>query len=260
MAYPKIIRLIIRNIMVNSDPGTWLILVGMPAMFLIFFSYGYGSMLSSMGLSYISYAKFLAPGMLAYETLIAGTATGSMLWFDRRWGSLAQILAMPFTRTDYLLGLILSTVIFAIMGNAVLIIISYFIIPGLTFSILGLLIMVSVLIIGSLLFGSFMLILASYIKSQNAYNSIQILIIFLINFASTVFYPASSLPKILEYIFYLNPLTYIANLMRDGFLKTIKPTDISIIDIYELIGLIILSILLILIARYSYMRSEIRFE
>lgn len=255
MTYPKIIRLILRNIMVNSDPGTLLILIGMPAMFLIFFSYGYGSMLSSLGLSYISYAKFLAPGMLAYETLIAGTAAGSMLWFDRRWGSLAQILAMPFTRTDYLLGLILTTVVFAIMGNVVLLGISYILIPGLRFSVIGILIMVSVLVIGSLLFGSFMLILASYIKSQNAYNSVQILIIFLINFASTVFYPATSLPKVLIYLFYLNPLTYIANLMRDGFLNNIGTTDL-----YELILLTIISIIFLLIARRSYMRSEIKFE
>ncbi|WP_292320844.1 ABC transporter permease [Caldisphaera sp.] len=255
MAYPKVVRLILRNLIVNSDPGTWLILVGMPTMFLVFFSYGYGSMLSSLGLSYVNYAKFLAPGMLAYETLIAGTASGSMLWFDRRWGSLAQILAMPFTRTDYLLGLILSSVVFAIMGNAILLVISYLLIPGLDFTTIGVIIMILTLIIGSLLFGSLMLILASYIKSQNAYNSIQILIIFFINFASTVFYPAISLPRPLLYLFYVNPLTYIANVMRDGFLNKVK-----IIDLYEMIFLASLSLLLIYIARKSYMRSEIKFE
>jgi len=255
MAYPKVIRLILRNLMVNSDPGTWLILVGMPAMFLVFFSYGYGSMFSALGLSYINYAKFLAPGMLAYETLIAGTFSGSMLWFDRRWGSLAQILAMPFTRTDYLLGLILSTVVFAIMGNAILLVITYFLIPGINFTVIGILIMVLTLIIGSLLFGSLMLILGSYIKSQNAYNSVQILMIFFINFASTVFYPAISLPKLLLYLFYVNPLTYIANVMRDGFLNNIK-----INDLYYIIILTAVSLLLIYIARKSYMRSEIKFE
>ncbi len=85
MALPNLLRLIYRNIIVNTDPGSLVILVGLPGMYLVFFGFGFQSLAggSASGTSYLS---FLTPGIMAFQVVMAGTVGGSMLWADRRWG------------------------------------------------------------------------------------------------------------------------------------------------------------------------------
>jgi ABC-type polysaccharide/polyol phosphate export permease len=64
-----------------------------------------------------------------------------------------------------------------------------------------------------------MLFIAAKVKSNQMYNSIQLLILFIINFVSDVFYPLipSRTPFPLLIVSYLNPLTYISDGIRADF-------------------------------------------
>lgn len=95
----KIARLIYRNFTINVDASTLTVLIAMPALYVVFFGLGYQSMMRSGG----SYLSFLVPGIMASQALMAGLFTGGMLWSDRKWGMLAQILVSHFSRLDYLL-------------------------------------------------------------------------------------------------------------------------------------------------------------
>jgi ABC-2 type transport system permease protein len=254
MAVPGIAKLMYRNIKVNVDPGTLIILIGLPAMYLVFFGFGFGSMIPGGGAT--TYLIFLTPGIMSFQCVMAGTVGGSMLWADRRWGMLAQILVGPFTRLQYLLGIMFTSLIFGLAGAFVMLIGAFAIIgTSLHVTIWGAMTAFGVIAIGSIFFGSLMLLISGLVKSNNAYNSIQILIIFVVNFASTVFYSYStSLPIPIQALFQVNPLTYVANAARGGFVGAL-PMASS----WQVPLLVVETIVVLGMATRVYVRSEISF-
>ncbi|MBX8631347.1 MAG: ABC transporter permease [Thermoplasmata archaeon] len=213
-------RLAKRNVLVNTDPGTLIFLIMMPTIYLVFMGYMYGSLISglSIGGHSVQYISFLSPGIIAFQTLTAGAVAGSMLWSDRRYGMFEQILSGPYTRAEYLLGIIFTTMALSTFGAIVMLLLSFVLRATVSISPISLAAIVVSLIFGSLFWGSFMLALAAKSKSNQMYNSIQILILFFASFASTVFYPVSAnTPAILRYTMVVNPLTYVTDAIRDGY-------------------------------------------
>ena len=255
MAAPNITRLIFRNIRVNTDPASLLILLGLPTMYLIFFGYGFQSLVASAGPG-PSYLRYLTPGIMAFQAVMAGTVGGSMLWADRRWGMLAQLLVGPFTRLEYLLGIMLTSVLFGLGGALVMLGVSGLLLGATAISVAGVAAIFGTIALGSIFFGSLMLLITAWVKSNNAYNSIQVLVLFLVNFASTVFYPLSpSLPVPLRALFLVNPLTYVADAVRGGYLGTF-----SVTDGIEVLVLALESLVVLLLATRAYLRSDVSME
>jgi ABC-2 type transport system permease protein len=251
---PNILKLMWRNLKVNTDPGTLLFLVGLPAMYLIFFGYGFQSF-AQTGANPKEVLKFMAPGIAAFQAVIAGQVAGGMLWSDKRWGMLAQMLVGPFTRLEYLMGIMLTSVVLGLAGAGIMFAVAYLLIGATTITVAGIVLILGAALVGSILFGSLTLILSAFIKSSTAYNSITILILFVVNFASTVFYPfSSSLPLPLQYLFIINPLTYVANTVRDGYLTTYGFGDVT-----NLFLLLVGTVILLFVAIWAYRRSDISF-
>jgi ABC-2 type transport system permease protein len=252
---PNLLRLIYRNIVVNTDPGSLVILVGLPGLYLIFFGFGFQSITSSSG-SGTSYLAFLTPGILAFQVVMAGTVGGSILWSDRRWGMLSQLLVGPFTRLQYLLGILLTSVLFGLAGALVML--------GVAFALLGtgptqpfaFGVIFASITVGAIFFGALMLLISALVKSNTAYNSIQILILFVVNFASTVFYPLSNgLPIVLRLLFEVNPLTYVADAVRGAYSGTLIATDV-----YQMMLLGAETVVVLFLATRAYMRSDVSYE
>ncbi len=255
MALPNLLRLIYRNVRVNTDPASLIILLGLPGMYLVFFGFGFSS-LTSQGGSATSYLAFLAPGILAFQTVMAGTVAGSILWADRRFGMLAQLLVGPFTRLEYLLGIIVTSLLFGLGGAAVMLGVAVALLGTTTLGVAGIAVMLGTIALGSVLFGALMLLLAALVKSNNAYNSVQILLIFFVNFASTVFYPLSPrLPEALRVLFVVNPLTYVADVVRHGY-----GGSLSAVNPLEVVGLLVEAVVLLLLATRAYLRSDVSLE
>ncbi|MFZ0699978.1 MAG: ABC transporter permease [Thermoplasmata archaeon] len=255
MEAPNITRLIYRNIKVNTDPGSLTILIGLPAMYLVFFGFGFASLESTSG-GGASYLSFLTPGLMAFQAVMAGTVGGGMLWADRRWGMLAQLLVGPFTRLQYLLGIMLTAVAFGLAGALVMLGIAYLLLGTLPVTLVGIGVILAIITVGSIFFGSLMLLIAAKVKSNTTYNSIQILVIFLVNFASTVFYPYSSgLPAAIRVLFAVNPLTYIADAARAGYFGTYTATVG-----YEVLALCAETAVVLVLAVRAYMRSDVSMD
>jgi ABC-2 type transport system permease protein len=254
MALPRLLRLIYRNIWVNTDPGSLMILVGLPALYLIFFGFGFQS-LSGAGGGH-SYLAFLTPGILSFQVVMAGTVGGSILWADRRWGMFAQLLSGPFTRLEYLLGIMLTSLLFGLGGAAVMLGVAWALLGHGPTSAVALGIMFGVIVVGSIFFGALMLFLGALVKSNTAYNSIQILLIFVVNFASTVFYPlSSSLPFAIQVLFQVNPLTYVADAVRGAYAGSL-----TIADGYQVAVLAVETLVFLFLAVQAYLRSELSYE
>jgi ABC-2 type transport system permease protein len=255
VATPNLLRLIYRNIVVNTDPGSLIILLGLPALYLVFFGYGFQSITtgSTAGNGYLA---FLTPGIMSFQVVMAGTVGGSMLWADRRWGMLAQLLSGPFTRLEYLLGIMLTSLVFGLGGSALMLGVAYALLGSIPTHPFALLVIFGSITVGSIFFGAVMLLLAALVRSNTAYNSVQILLIFVVNFACPVFYPLSSrLPVVLQALFYVNPLTYTVDAVRGGYTGSLSATDGL-----ELVILLVEMAVVLALAVRAYLRSDLSYE
>ncbi len=236
----------------NTDPASLVILLGLPAMYLVFFGFGFQS-LAAGGADYLA---FLAPGIMAFQAVMAGTVGGSILWADRRWGMLAQLLVGPFTRMEYLFGIMLTSLLLGLGGAVVMLAIAVVLLGTTTVTVAGGLVVFGAIALGSIFFGSLMLLIAALVKSNNAYNSIQILLIFFVNFASTVFYPSTpALPLVLRGLFAINPLTYIADTARAGY-----QGRLAMSNGLEMAVLAAETAVVLVLAVRAYLRSDVSLE
>ena len=108
------------------------------------------------------------------------------------------------------------------------------------------------LVVGSVFFGSFTIILSTKMKSSEGYNVISNGLFLFFAFVSSAFYPAKGLPEPLSIAFYVNPLTYIVDITRAGIF--------SQIDVFTNIELVILSLLaamVFLIATRAMIRMQV---
>ena len=255
MAAPNLVRLIYRNVRVNTDPGSLTILIGLPGLYLVFFGFGFQSITSAAGASN-SYLSYLTPGIMAFQVVMAGTVGGSMLWADRRWGMLSQLLVGPFTRLQYLLGIMFTSMLFGLGGAAVMLAVAFALIGHVPTQLPALGLIFGSIVLGSIFFGALMLLIGALVKSNTAYNSIQILLLFVVNFASTVFYPLSSgLPVVLKALFEVNPLTYVADAVRGAYLGTLTTNDGV-----QMLVLVAETVVVLFLAVRAYLRSDVSFE
>ena len=253
LALPNLFRLIYRNIRVNTDAGSLVILIGLPGMYLVFFGFGFASLAGGGSKAYLGY---LTPGIMSFQVIMAGTVGGSMLWADRRWGMLAQLLMGPFTRLQYLLGIMFTSMLFGLGGAAVMLAVAFALLGSIPTGAVALGVIFGIIILGSIFFGGLMLLLGALIKSNTAYNSIQILLLFVVNFASTVFYPLSStLPLVLRVLFEVNPLTYVADAVRGAYRGSL-----SSMDGIQILVLTVETVVILVLATQAYLRSDVSYE
>ncbi|MHB8567206.1 MAG: ABC transporter permease, partial [Nitrososphaerales archaeon] len=87
---------------------------------------------------------------------------------------------------------------------------------GLILSAASILQLFGALILGGLFFGGFGVYVSLKVKSSEALAATMNLTFFIFTFLSSVFYPSSNKFIVLRLIFDINPLTYIADIVRNG--------------------------------------------
>ncbi len=250
MRLPAFLRLTYRNIRVNMDLGTMIFMLGLPALYLLVMGTMLQNIIPGVDVSSarISYTHFLGPGIVAMQTLTAGNIGGGMLWSDRRWGMFEQLLVGPFKRTDYLLGIIMVAIIFAVAGSMIMLGLSVLISGGFVFNMLSVSLTMLSLILGTMLFSSLFLIISTVAKTMQTYNTITIALFFVLDFASSAFYPIpTTTDEVIRIISLSNPLTYIVDVTRTALIGVPDTTTY----VYAL-AMLLLTVFLFVLARLLY--------
>ena len=138
-------------------------------MYLIFFGFGFQSITSS-GAAGGGYIAFLTPGIMAFQVVIAGTVGGACSGRIRRYGMLSQLLVGPFTRFQYLLGIMLTSLLFGLGGALVMLGAAYALLGTAPSQLFGVAVMFGSITLGSIYFGALMLFISALVKSNTAYN------------------------------------------------------------------------------------------
>lgn len=248
-------RLVYRNFRANLEPMTLFFEIVFPLFFIFIQGFAFTGIVPPFEVApgvVISYPLFLAAGAVTFTVVNGGTTAGQQLWFDRKSAMFEQILMGPFSKTEYILSIIVSTILIGIAGASVVFIFALPVLFGSLVSAVGILASVLVLILGSLFFGSMAIALSVRLRSAESFQIISTFIFFIFLFTSSIFYPVDRAPGPIQAVAYLNPLTYIADIFRAGLFGYTPPGVFQ-----EIVALTAESVAMFLLAVLSFRRIRV---
>lgn len=235
--YP-IIRLVNRNLTISINPAFLLWQIIFPVIYIFIAGFAYSSLIQEVpfGPKNLAYPAFLASGMIGFNIMNSTLVSGIIIWNDRKYGMFEQIMSGPFTRPNYILSNICTIGIIGLVSAALIAAIGYPVFfDSIQFSLITIPLIVFAAVTGSVLFGSIASIIATKLHSSEGFNIILNTAFLFFAFVSTAFYPVEGTPEPLASIFYVNPLTYLVDVVRAGIFGNI--TDFVIIEMGVLVGL-----------------------
>jgi ABC-2 type transport system permease protein len=253
----SILLLIYRNLVAAIDRIFLIWQIAFPVVYIFVAGYAYSAMLGDGGINLgsmsVTYTSFLTAGMIGFNVMNGSTVAGAIIWNDKRNGMFQQLLVMPFSKVQYIISTLITIILIGLASAAAIMIIGLpTIYEDVKITLWNIPYTIYALIIGSIFFGSFTIILSTKIKSSEGYNVISNGLFLFFAFVSTAFYPAQGVPGPLSIAFYINPLTYIVDITRAGIFS-----QISMFTIIEVVVMAALSAGAFLIATLSMMRMKI---
>jgi ABC-2 type transport system permease protein len=189
------------------------ILTGLVQPLLFLFVLGTGlSSLVSQGAGGIDFRTFLYPGIVAISVLFTATFAGISLVWDREWGFLREMMVAPVSRASILVGKAFGGATVATVQSMVMLALCG--VVDIPYDPVMLLEMVVLLFLAGLMLTSMSLAMVVRIRQfQSAFPLVQMVITPMM-FLSGAFFPLSGLPRWLDILTTLNPLTYAVEPMR----------------------------------------------
>jgi len=252
-----VLLLTYRNLVAAIDKMFLIWQIAFPVVYIFVAGYAYSVLIKDQGINVgalsITYVSFLTAGMIGFNVMNGSQIAGTIFWNDKRNGMFQQLLVMPFHKVQYVIANLITLIIIGLASAAVIMIIGLpTIFQDVNVTLWSVPYTILALVVGSVFFGSFTIILSTKMKSSEGYNVISNGLFLFFAFVSSAFYPAKGLPEPLSIAFYVNPLTYIVDITRAGIF--------SQIDVFTNIELVILSLLaamVFLIATRAMIRMQV---
>ncbi len=214
-----IIRLVNRNLTISLNMGFVIWQIVFPLIYIFVAGFAYTALIHQVpfGNKTLDYPAFIATGMIGFNIMNITLISGVIIWNDRRHGMFEQILVGPFTRAQYILSNVYTIGIIGLVSAAMITAVGYPIFfKQVEFNMLTIPLVIFAAITGSVFFGSIASIISTRLKSSEGFNVVINTIFLFFAFVSTAFYQAQGAPPILSNAFYLNPLTYLVDIVRAG--------------------------------------------
>lgn len=175
----------------------------------------------------LSYLDYIAPGILAQSILFISIFFGISLIWERDMGILQKILVSPAPRSVLVIGRALAAGIRGFSQIFIIYLISFLLGIHLRWDFAALFgVFITVMLCGAV-FSTFSLVIASIVKKRERFMGIGQVLTMPLFFASNALYPIEMLPKWLQVISLINPLTYQVNALRN-FMITDQATTTSL--------------------------------
>jgi ABC-2 type transport system permease protein len=217
----SILLLVYRNLVAAIDRIFLVWQIAFPVVYIFVAGYAYSAMIGDQAIDQgslsVTYTSFLTAGMIGFNVMNGSTVAGAIIWNDKRNGMFQQLLVMPFSRVQYIISNLITIILIGLASATAIMIIGLpTIYEDAKITLWSMPYTLYALVIGSIFFGSFTIILSTNIKSNEGYNVINNSLFLFFAFVSTAFYRAQGLPEPLSITFYVNPLTYIVDISRAG--------------------------------------------
>ena len=162
----------------------------------------------------LSYIDFMTPGILAQSVLFISIFYGIAIIWERDLGIVHKFLATPTPRSALVFGKALSAGERGLAQAVIVYALALALGVHLRWNVISLLLVVVVIILGSALFSTFSLIIACLVKTRERFMGIGQILTMPLFFASNAIYPIAIMPRWLQVVSQVNPLTYETDALR----------------------------------------------
>lgn len=186
--------------------------IGQPLLFLVAFGFGFSSTFQKAGEG--NYIQFLAPGIICMSVVFTAIFSGIDIIWDRQFGFLKETLVAPVSRLEIILGKTLGGATVSIFQGIIVFILTLFVgFKPINIYAIPLALLITFLV--ALLFTSLGTAIASLLEDMQGFQLIMNFLVMPIIFLSGAFFPLEGLPKFMEYVVKIDPLTYGIDGLRD---------------------------------------------
>jgi ABC-2 type transport system permease protein len=179
--------------------------LGQPIIFLFAFGFGLSPVFERAGEG--NYIQFIAPGIIAMTVLFTAIFTGVEIIWDKQFGFLKETFVAPVSRAEIFLGKTLGGMTVA-MVQGVLVFLITMLAGFRPHDILMLPVAFLFLLLISFLFSAFGTAIAARLDDMQGFPLIINFVVQPLFYLSGALFPVHGLPKILDIITKLNPLSY----------------------------------------------------
>jgi ABC-2 type transport system permease protein len=198
-----------RMIVTVIQPFLWLVLMGNAMSGLT------NNPMAAQFLGTGNYLTFMTPGVVLMTVMFSSIFSGTTVVWDRRFGYLDKLLAAPIKRGAIPFGKMFAAAVQGLIQAVIIIIVALLFgvrfVTGLT----GILVMFLIAMLLSFILAGFSLALSVKIKTIETLMAVINLFMMPLMFASNALFPINVMPKWLQIIAKVNPVTYAIVPMRD---------------------------------------------
>ncbi|MFH0869652.1 MAG: ABC transporter permease [archaeon] len=224
--------------------------LGQPLLFLIALGFGFGPIYAKAGGG--DYIQFLAPGIIAMSIIFTATFMGIEIIWDRQFGFLKETLVAPVSRFKIMIGRTLGGATVAVLQGVVVLLLS--LLAGfrpVDIWMLPLALVFMALI--ALMFTAFGTALASRMEDMHGFQLIINFLIMPLFFLSGAIFPLNSgVPKAIDIVAKLNPLTYGVDGLRDTLVFSVNTGTA-----FNLIVLSAVTLVFLLIGSFLFSKLQV---
>jgi ABC-2 type transport system permease protein len=225
--------------------------LGQPMLSLLVLGFGLGPVFRRAGNG--NYLQFIAPGVIGMTVLFSSIFSGLGLLWDRQFGFLKETLVAPVPRIQIMIGRTMGGATVAVMQGILVTIIC--LIAGFRpahFSTIP--IALGFMILIALLFAALGVAIGSSLQDMQGFQLIMNFLVMPIYFLSGALFPLKGLPKVLDYITKLDPLSYGIDGMRNVLLGHAYATFQPSLD---LTVLVCVGAVLLVVGAWRFSKIEI---
>ena len=197
----------------TRDKVRLLLTIFMSVFFLFIFSF----VMKGNGIGVAQPLNYLISGVIIMTVFQSSLNNSTSILEDMAMGFMKEIIVSPVARWQISIGQVMSATIIAAAQGLVIIIIGMFM--GLKIDALQFIKMISVIIVVGLTFSSMGLYLATLAKNSTTFQIMINILTMPLTFLSGAYIPTTMMPKIVQPLVFINPLTYTTAIFRFITLK-----------------------------------------
>lgn len=179
--------------------------LGQPVLFMVALGFGFGPVFAKAGAG--NYLQFLVPGVISQSVLFTSLFSGIEVIWDKQFGFLKETLVAPVSRLEIIIGRTLGGATVATFQGLLVFIIALLIGFKVSNWLMLPLALVFIFLI-ALTFTALGTAIASKLEDMQGFQLIMNFLVMPMFFLSGALFPLNNLPKAVDVITRINPLTY----------------------------------------------------
>jgi len=231
-----------------------------PLLFLFVFGSGLSARMGVLGPG-IDFTQFIFPGIIGMTVLMSSFMAGVSVVWDREFGFLKEVLVAPISRASVAMGKTLGSATIALLQGIIILLFAPLI--GVSLSVWTVLTLLPLMFLLAISLGSLGVLLATRIRSMEAFQATMQMLMLPMVFLSGAFFPLQGLPVWMNILVKINPATYGIAPIRQVILGTGPDASYSVdllghtLSIWDEITILALfGAVVILLAIWSFSNQE----